>query len=118
MACRERRRAACSDRRQPHRRPRSTDPALPYRLSIGTLIVRRWPLPNSARRLYHMGVLDEAIAGYTKEEHGVAEAKAYLSITARDEVQHDHAKTAAEIWKRIDNGWWNGPDDPKLLWLR
>jgi hypothetical protein len=26
----------------------------------------------------------------------------YLSITARDEVQHDHAKTAAEIWKRID----------------
>ena len=31
-----------------------------------------------------------------------AEAKAYLSITARAEVRHDHAK-AAEIWKSTDN---------------
>jgi general stress protein 26 len=46
-----------------------------------------------------------------------AKAKAYLSITARAEVRRDHAK-AAEIWKRSDNMWWNGPDDPNVCLLR
>ena len=45
-----------------------------------------------------------------------AKAKAYLSITARAEVRRDHAK-AAEIWKRSDNMWWNGPDDPNVCVL-
>ena len=42
-----------------------------------------------------------------------AKDKAYLSITARAEVRHDHAK-AAEIWKSTDDVWWNGPDDPNV----
>jgi general stress protein 26 len=46
-----------------------------------------------------------------------AEAKAYLSITARAEVLHDHAK-AAEIWKSTDTMWWSGPDDPNVCVLR
>ncbi len=46
-----------------------------------------------------------------------AEAKAYLSITARAEVRHDHGK-AAEIWKSTDNMWWSGPDDPNVCVLR
>src|SRR6185503_7771899 len=46
-----------------------------------------------------------------------AKAKAYLSITARAEVRQDHAK-AAEIWKRTDNMWWSGPDDPNVCELR
>jgi general stress protein 26 len=46
-----------------------------------------------------------------------AKDKAYLSITARAEVRHDHAK-AAEIWKRTDNMWWSGPDDPNVCVLR
>jgi hypothetical protein len=46
-----------------------------------------------------------------------AGAKAYLSITARAEVRHDHAK-AAEIWKSTDNMWWSGPDDPNVCVLR
>lgn len=45
-----------------------------------------------------------------------AKAKAYLSITARAEVRRDHAK-AAEIWKRSDNMWWKGPDDPNVCVL-
>jgi len=44
-------------------------------------------------------------------------AKAYLSITARAEVLHDHAK-AAEIWKVTDSAWWKGPDDPDVCVLR
>ena len=44
-------------------------------------------------------------------------AKAYLSITARAEVQNDHAK-AAEIWKTTDSAWWKGPDDPDVCVLR
>ncbi len=44
-------------------------------------------------------------------------AKAYLSLTARAEVSHDHAK-AAEIWKSTDNVWWRGPDDPNVCVLR
>jgi general stress protein 26 len=43
--------------------------------------------------------------------------KAYLSITARAEVRHDRAK-AAEIWKRTDDAWWHGPDDPNVCLLR
>jgi general stress protein 26 len=43
--------------------------------------------------------------------------KAYLSITASAEVRHDRAK-AAEIWRRTDNTWWNGPDDPNVCLLR
>jgi general stress protein 26 len=39
--------------------------------------------------------------------------KAYLSITARAEVRHDHAK-AAEIWKSTDDMWWKGPNDPNV----
>jgi general stress protein 26 len=46
-----------------------------------------------------------------------AEAKAYLSITARAEVRNDHTK-AAEIWKRTDDMWWSGPDDPNVCVLR
>jgi general stress protein 26 len=42
---------------------------------------------------------------------------AYLSVTARAEVQRDHAKAAA-IWKTTDKMWWNGPDDPKVCVLR
>jgi general stress protein 26 len=45
-----------------------------------------------------------------------AEAKAYLSITARAEVRRDHAK-AAEIWKATDTMWWQGPDDPNVCVL-
>ena len=44
-------------------------------------------------------------------------AKAYLSITARAQVLDDHAK-AAEIWKRTDDLWWQGPDDPNVRVLR
>jgi len=46
-----------------------------------------------------------------------AEAKAYLSITARAEVRQDHARAAA-IWKSTDNMWWQGPDDPNVCVLR
>jgi general stress protein 26 len=42
---------------------------------------------------------------------------AYLSITARAEVRHDHAK-AAEIWRYADNLWWQGPHDPNVCVLR
>ena len=42
---------------------------------------------------------------------------AYLSLTARAEVQRDHAKAAA-IWKTTDNMWWSGPDDPNVCVLR
>jgi general stress protein 26 len=46
-----------------------------------------------------------------------AEAKAYVSITARAEARRDRAK-AAKIWKATDNMWWNGPDDPNVCVLR
>jgi general stress protein 26 len=45
------------------------------------------------------------------------EERAYLSLTARAEVERDHAK-AAEIWKSTDNVWWNGPEDPNVCVLR
>jgi general stress protein 26 len=44
-------------------------------------------------------------------------ANAYLSITARAEVRHDHVK-AAEIWQSTDKLWWRGPDDPHVCVLR
>jgi general stress protein 26 len=46
-----------------------------------------------------------------------ADAKAYLSITARGEPGRDVAK-AAEIWKATDGMWWKGPDDPNVCVLR
>jgi general stress protein 26 len=46
-----------------------------------------------------------------------AKANGYLSITARAEVRHDHAK-ATEIWKPTDSMWWKGPDDPDVCVLR
>jgi general stress protein 26 len=46
-----------------------------------------------------------------------ADQKAYLSLTARAQVQLDHAKAAA-IWKSTDNMWWHGPDDPNVCVLR
>jgi general stress protein 26 len=44
-------------------------------------------------------------------------SNAYLSITARATVLTDHAK-AAGIWKRTDDLWWHGPDDPNVCVLR
>jgi general stress protein 26 len=46
-----------------------------------------------------------------------ADAKAYLSLTARAEVLRDH-KQAATIWKSTDNVWWHGPDDPNVCVLK
>ncbi|MET0925563.1 MAG: pyridoxamine 5'-phosphate oxidase family protein [Xanthobacteraceae bacterium] len=46
-----------------------------------------------------------------------AKDKAYLSITARAEVVRDPAK-AAEIWKKTDDAWWDGPRDPNVRVLR
>jgi general stress protein 26 len=46
-----------------------------------------------------------------------AEAKAYLSITARAQVFRDHQKAGA-IWKSTDNMWWHGPDDPNVCVLK
>src|SRR5258707_10172591 len=39
-----------------------------------------------------------------------AKDNAYLSITARAETRRDRVKTA-EIWKKADDVWWDGPDD-------
>ncbi len=39
--------------------------------------------------------------------------KAYLSVTARAEVRRDPAK-AAEIWRKTDDAWWGGPNDPNV----
>jgi general stress protein 26 len=46
-----------------------------------------------------------------------AKNKAYLSITASAQVLQDHAK-AREIWKKTDDVWWHGPDDPNVCVLR
>jgi general stress protein 26 len=35
----------------------------------------------------------------------------YLSITGRASVRRDPAK-AKQIWKKLDDLWWKGPDDP------
>ena len=46
-----------------------------------------------------------------------AKAKAYLSLTGRAHVLRDPAK-AAEIWKKTDDAWWDGPHDPNVRVLR
>jgi general stress protein 26 len=45
------------------------------------------------------------------------EENAYLSVTARAQVLEDHAKARA-IWKKTDDVWWQGPDDPNVRVLR
>jgi len=40
----------------------------------------------------------------------------FLSITGRATVRHDPAK-ARQIWKKLDDMWWKGPDDPNALVL-
>jgi general stress protein 26 len=44
-------------------------------------------------------------------------AKAYLSITGRAQIIDDHA-CAKAIWKKTDDMWWKGPDDPNVRVLR
>ena len=46
-----------------------------------------------------------------------AKNKAYLSLTARAEARRDGVKSA-EIWKKTDDVWWDGPDDPNVCLLR
>jgi len=41
----------------------------------------------------------------------IATDNVYLSITGRATVTRDPAKTA-KIWKKSDELWWSGPDDP------
>jgi general stress protein 26 len=43
--------------------------------------------------------------------------KAYLSITGQAEVLDDAAQARA-IWKKTDDAWWSGPDDPNVRVLR
>lgn len=43
-------------------------------------------------------------------------ANAYLSITARAELWVDQTKLAG-IWRRTDDVWWKGPDDPNVCLL-
>jgi general stress protein 26 len=40
----------------------------------------------------------------------------YLSITGRATVTRDPAKVR-QIWKRLDEVWWSGPDDPNARLL-
>jgi general stress protein 26 len=41
----------------------------------------------------------------------VPQDNVYLSITGRAAVTRDPVK-AKEIWKKLDDMWWKGPDDP------
>jgi len=43
--------------------------------------------------------------------------KAYLSMTARASVTRDAGKTRA-AWRKTDEVWWSGPDDPNVCLLR
>jgi len=43
--------------------------------------------------------------------------KAYLSLTGSAQILRDHAK-AGEIWKKSDDVWWSGPDDPNVRVIR
>jgi general stress protein 26 len=43
--------------------------------------------------------------------------KAYLSLTCRATVLRDPGQ-AAEIWKKTDDMWWHGPNDPNVRVLR
>ena len=42
-----------------------------------------------------------------------ADDKAYLSITGRARVARDPAMAIA-IWRKSDDMWWSGPDDPNV----
>ena len=42
-----------------------------------------------------------------------ADDKAYLSITGRARVTRNPA-TARAIWRKSDDMWWSGPDDPNV----
>ena len=44
-------------------------------------------------------------------------AKAYLSLTGDAAVRRDHAR-AATIWRKTDDAWWSGPDDPNVRIVR
>src|SRR3954454_8933560 len=46
-----------------------------------------------------------------------AKNKAYLSLTARAEARRDCVKMA-EIWKKTDGVWWDGPNDLIVCLLR
>ncbi|HLQ93148.1 MAG TPA: pyridoxamine 5'-phosphate oxidase family protein [Xanthobacteraceae bacterium] len=46
-----------------------------------------------------------------------AKNKAYLSLTARAEARRDCVKST-EIWKKTDDVWWDGPNDPNVCLLR
>jgi general stress protein 26 len=43
--------------------------------------------------------------------------KAYLSVTGRAQVQRDATKTR-ELWRKTDEMWWSGCDDPNVCLLR
>src|SRR6267154_2714977 len=45
-----------------------------------------------------------------------AKNKAYLSLTARAEARRDCVKST-EIWKKTDDVWWDGPNDPNVCLL-
>ena len=65
------------------------------------------------------GAKDDEIAAHS--EVGLVcidhKQKAYLSLTGRAEVLRDPAKAAA-IWRKTDDVWWSGPDDPNVRVLR
>jgi general stress protein 26 len=43
--------------------------------------------------------------------------KAYLSITGRAGVMRN-AETTKKVWRKTDEVWWPGPDDPNVCLLR
>jgi general stress protein 26 len=47
----------------------------------------------------------------------VPEDNVYLSITGRATVTRDPAKVR-QIWKKLDDMWWSGPDDPNARLLK
>ena len=61
------------------------------------------------------GAKDDEIAAHP--EAGLCfidqKQKAYLSLTGRAEVRQD-AERARAIWKKTDDAWWSGPDDPNV----
>ena len=85
--------------------------------------------PLEARPDREQGVIQfvvDVCAGKDDEVEAVPEVcltfidnkeKAYLSITGRAQVLND-AATACAIWKKTDDTWWSGPDDPNVRVLR
>ena len=61
------------------------------------------------------GAKDDEIAAHP--EAGLCfidqKQKAYLSLTGRAEVRRDPQRARA-IWKKTDDAWWSGPDDPNV----